>query len=157
MRKAPDQRKVVPAARTNGDNDRQREERLQGGTSYLTVVSLLSGFAFAALVLYLGTSERTTAHVVSACLLTGAFVGLLYSVFAFASEVHTAAAGRYRASDHYSRESTWSMLLGLALLLSSLCVMSFGWSSALGWTAVGLSACFAARFAWASLREMSLW
>jgi hypothetical protein len=139
------------------DSGWERETRLQGGTAYLTVVSLLCGFAFAALVLYLGLAKRETVHVVSACLLAGAFVGLLYSVFAFASEVHTAAAGRYSASEHYGRESLWSMLAGLVLLLSSLCVMSFGWSAALGWTAVGLSACFVMRFAWASVREMTLW
>ncbi len=127
-----------------------------GGTAYLTVVSLLCGFSFAGLVLYLGLAKPRAGQEVAAGLLFGAFVMLLYCVFAFASLVHSAEGGARRSAAYYSWEATWSMLVGLVLLLGSLCVMGFIWARSLGWATVGLSAWFIGRFLWASLRDLLL-
>jgi len=50
-----------------------------GANAHLTVATLLCGFAFAGLILYLGTDHPRAAHVVAASLLAAAFIMLLYA------------------------------------------------------------------------------
>ena len=126
-----------------------------GDSAYLTIASLMCGFAFAGFILYLGMADARGARVVAACLLLGAFVALLYSAFACASLLDVRSRGLVTAAEHYWWESAASMFLGLLSLMASVCVMSFTWSRWVGWTALALVVLFLARFVWASRHELA--
>jgi len=143
------------------DQDRYRaKDRMLpsavGESAYLTVASLMCGFAFAGFILYLGMADAGGARVVAACLLLGAFVALLYSAFACASLLDVRSRGLVTAAEHYWWESTRSIFLGLLSLMASVCVMGFTWSRWVGWTALALVVLFVARFIWASRHELAL-
>jgi len=131
-------------------------QRPAGASEYLAVTSVMCGFAFAGLVLYLGAGPPAPSRVVAAALLLAAFVTLLYAAFAIASLADVSARGKPPRVWHYFREALWSMLLGMLLLLASTCVMAFLWSNWLGWSGLTLSALFLSRFVWAALRDRSL-
>jgi len=136
--------------------NRPPERWHEGPSAYLVVISLMSGFAFAGLVLYLGMAAPNQAEIVAAGLLLAAFVVLLYAAFACASVVDVIGRHSQRAIEHYQTETLLSMLLGILLLLAAISVMSFAWSPWLGALAVVLSALFIVRFVWTALREIHL-
>ncbi|MGD0113455.1 MAG: hypothetical protein ABSD48_16475 [Armatimonadota bacterium] len=130
---------------------------VEGTNAHLTVATLLCGFAFAGLILYLGTGRPHATHVVAASLLAAAFIVLLYAALSIASLVETSGSERRLLTRViYWIESGRSLFLGLALLLASVCVMSFTWSTPLGCVVVPLSALFIARCAWLIRRVVRL-
>ena len=138
------------------ESRQQRRPSQQGASAYLTVSTLLCGFSFAGVVLYLGTSQVTSVHVVAACFLVAAFILLLYAAFADASLIDVHERMSSTTVWHYWSESCWSLLLGLVLLLSAVCIMAFDWSVWVGGTGTALSVAFVLRFAWAASRELTL-
>ncbi len=121
---------------------------VEGTSAYLTVATLLCGFAFAGLILYLGNRHPHAPHVVAASLLAAAFIVLLYAALSMVSLVDTSGSKwRLLVRLIYFIESARSLYLGLALLLASLCVMSFAWSTPLGCVVVLFSTLFIARCA----------
>ncbi len=130
---------------------------VEGTGAHLTVATLLCGFAFAGLILYLGTGHPHATHVVAASLLAAAFIVLLYAALSIASLVDTSGGERrLLIRVLYWIESGRSLFLGLALLLASVCVMSFTWSTPLGCVVVPLSALFIVRCAWLIRRVLRL-
>jgi hypothetical protein len=102
----------------------------------------MAGFAFGGLVLYLGGSHPSPGQIVAASLLLAAFIVLLFCAYALASLVHEASNRDEATVFLWFGHSVWSLYGGLMLLVASVCVMSFVWSRALGWVALGLSALF---------------
>jgi hypothetical protein len=130
---------------------------LEGASANLTLTTLLCGFAFAGVILYLGTGHPHATHVVAASLLAAAFIVLLYAALCTTYLVEISGSERRLLTRAlYQVESVLSLCLGLALLLASVCVMSFAWSTPLGWVVVPLSALFIARYTWVTIRDMRL-
>ena len=130
---------------------------LEGTGAFLTVTTLLGGFAFAGLILYLGTDHPHATHIVAASLLAAAFIVLLYAAISTAYLVEISGSERKPLTRAiYQYENTLSLMLGLTLLLGSVCVMSFAWSSPLGWVVVPLSGLFVVRFVWVEMRDVRL-
>jgi hypothetical protein len=136
------------------DPKSDNEDVVEGASAYLTIITVMCGFAFAGFILYLGVSPTTPVRIVAAGLLLMGFIVLLYGSFAVASQIDVAAKKKYRAMEHYGVESTWSLLLGLPLLLAAVCVMSFAWSVWLGAVATALAVVFTCRFVWAAIHEL---
>jgi len=111
----------------------------------LTVASVLAGFAFSGLVLFLsiGRDKVTAGHTVAACLLVAAFLALVYSAIALTSSTYfrrhpdfwVALGGLFLL-----REAVYVLLAGLVLLCASVCLMAFLWSPWVGWTGAILAA-----------------
>ena len=136
---------------------RDKLRSAEGTGAFLTVTTLFCGFAFAGLVLYIGTDHPRPVHIVAASVLAAAFIVLLYAAICAAYLVAVSDGERKLYTRAvYQEESTVSLLLGLALLLGSVCVMSFAWSAPLGWVVVPLSAAFVLRFGWDQIRDVRL-
>jgi hypothetical protein len=126
--------------------------------AYQSSCTLLCGFAFAGLVMYLGSvSKPQPLQLVAAGLLTGGFFSLFHASFMFPSLIGGVDLRKPLSVLNYRADEIGSAgALGVVLLLASVCVMAFAWSCWLGGVTTGSLLLLVARWAWVARHEAKL-
>ena len=132
-------------------NDEKRLTTAESGQlAHLTASSMLCGFAFAGLILYLTAGDALTsaAHISAACVLGVALVALLWSTCLMVwSITRRTMLDRDKHSDakDYWTEAQIFFAGGVMALLVSVSIMGFIASTLLGWVVAFFAFIFVAR------------